>query len=207
MIKLAVFDFDSTLMDGETITFLASGVGAEEEVRAITKRAMEGEIDFFQALVTRVRYLNGLSLKKAEHICQNLPFIKGAKECISELKQRGIKVVVFSGGFSLATSHAKGILGFDAEFANELHVENNLLTGNVGGHMMFSYSKGVMLKKLQSILNISKEETMSVGDGANDISMFEQSGIKVSFCAKEVLEREANIKIKTKDLTKILEHI
>lgn len=207
MIKLAVFDFDSTLMDGETIDFLADAVGKKDEVSAITKRAMEGELDFFESLSKRVGFLKGLEQKKAKEICENLPFINGAKECISALKQKDITVVVFSGGFHLATSHAKDILGYDAEFANELHVKDGALSGLVGGEMMFGYSKGVMLRRIQGLLNIDKSQTMAVGDGANDISMFEHSRVKVSFCAKPALEKHANVIIKTKDLTKILEHI
>ncbi|MBS9778959.1 MAG: phosphoserine phosphatase SerB [Campylobacteraceae bacterium] len=207
MIKLAVFDFDSTLMDGETIEFLAKPLGCEQEVVSITKNAMEGKLDFFESLTQRVKLLKGLELDKAKQICQNLPFMLGAKECIANLKEQNITVVVFSGGFHLATSYAKDILGFDGEFANELHVKDKKLSGLVGGEMMFSYSKGMMLKNLQNILHVKKEETMSVGDGANDISMFEHSHLKVAFCAKKVLEEKANIVIKTKDLRKILEYI
>ncbi len=207
MIKLAVFDFDSTLMDGETIDFLAKEMGVEKQVSFITKKAMEGELDFFESLNTRVKYLEGLELKRAKEICENLPFINGAKECIAKLKEKNIKVIVFSGGFSLATAHAKEILGLDAQFANELHSKDGILSGEVGGHMMFSHSKGEMLKKIQDILNIQKSQTMSIGDGANDISMFKESGLKVSFCAKEVLAKEADIRIQTKDLTQIIKHI
>lgn len=207
MIKLAVFDFDSTLMDGETIDFLAEPLHVKDKVSAITKKAMEGELDFFESLTKRVKFLEGLKFSQAKEICENLPFIDGAKECISELKKRGVTVIVFSGGFHLATSHAKNILGYDAEFANELHVKDGSLSGLVGGEMMFGFSKGVMLERMQNILHVNKEETMSVGDGANDISMFNHSHLKVAFCAKKALEQSANIVIKTKDLREILEHI
>ncbi len=207
LIKLAVFDFDSTLMDGETIEFLAKPLGLEQEVASITKKAMEGELDFFESLTKRVGLLRGLEFECAKQICQNLPFMSGAKECIKGLKEKNITVVVFSGGFHLATSHAKDILGFDGEFANELHVKDDKLSGFVGGEMMFGYSKGLMLKNLQNILHVRKEETMSVGDGANDLSMFEHSHLKVAFCAKKVLEKKANLVVKTKDLRQILEYI
>ena len=95
--KLAVFDFDSTLMDGETIDFLAHACGVGAEVEAITTAAMNGELDFFESLSRRVKLLEGLSYEKALEICQNLPFICGAKETITELKNRGYKVVIFSG--------------------------------------------------------------------------------------------------------------
>ncbi len=207
MIKLAVFDFDSTLMDGETIDFLAQCAGVGEEVSSITKEAMEGRIDFFEALSQRVALLKGLHVKDVEDICHNLPYMYGAKETIARLQQKGIKTVVFSGGFRTATAYAKVKLGFDAEFANILHVKKDHLSGCVGGEMMFSNSKGQMLKRLQNLLGIAKEETLSVGDGANDISMFEHSRYKVAFCAKDALKKHANIVIDTKDLTNILKQI
>ncbi len=194
-------------MDGETIDFLAKEAGVEDRVAKITHEAMSGRLDFFESLKTRVGLLEGLELKKAKDICENLPFMFGAKECISELKQRDMKVVIFSGGFSLATHHAKNILGVDGEFSNELHHKNGKLTGLVGGHMMFSHSKGVMIQRLQQLLGIKQSETMSIGDGANDLSMFKYSGLKVSFCAKEILQKEADIKIETKDLMQIIKHI
>jgi phosphoserine phosphatase len=207
MLKLAVFDFDSTLMDGETIDFLAEPLGLKDKVAAITEMAMRGELDFFESLIMRVKLLEGLEEEKVNEICHNLPYMNGAKEVINELKKRGIKVVVFSGGFRNATSYAKNILGFDADFSNILHSKNGRLTGLVGGEMMFSHSKGDMLNRLQSILKIGKEETMVVGDGANDLSMFKYADTKVAFCAKEVLKKEANIIINEKDLRKILDFI
>ncbi|MDR3346510.1 MAG: phosphoserine phosphatase SerB [Campylobacteraceae bacterium] len=207
MIKLAVFDFDSTLMDGETIDILAASRGVGEEVSKITAAAMRGELDFFESLQKRVALLKGMSEQKAVDICHHLTYMPGAKELIKELKQRGIKVVVFSGGFRFATSYAKDILGFDADFANVLHAKDGFLTGLVGGDMMFGYSKGDMLSRLQKLLFISKDDTMAVGDGANDLSMFAVSGVKVAFCAKEILRKNADIIINEKDLTKILTNV
>jgi phosphoserine phosphatase len=203
--KLCVFDFDSTLMDGETIDFFAEELGIGERVAAITERAMNGELDFFESLQERVGLLKGLEYSKVEAISHNLPYMPGAKETIAELKKAGLSVVCFSGGFRTATSYAKDILGFDADFSNALHVrEDGRLSGLVGGDMMFNYSKGDMLVRLQSLMGISEEETMVVGDGANDLSMFAHAGTRVAFCAKEVLKKEANIIIENKDLTEIL---
>ena len=165
--KLAVFDFDSTLMDGETIEIIASEIGIQEEVAAITKRAMEGELDFFDSLTYRVSLLKGIKESRVNEICHNLPYMTGAKETILELKKLGYIVVCFSGGFKNATEHAKNILGYDADFSNILHAQNGILTGKVGGEMMFSDSKGQMLKRLQSVLNVSPANTIAVGDGAN----------------------------------------
>jgi len=207
MLKLAVFDFDSTLMDGETIDFFAEELGIGEKVSSITEEAMSGRLDFFESLQQRVGLLKGLDFSVVEKISQNLPYMNGAKETISALKEKGIKVVCFSGGFRTATGHAKDILGYDADFSNVLHEKNGKLTGLVGGDMMFSHSKGDMLVRLQNILGVTEEETLVCGDGANDLSMFAHAGTRVAFCGRDVLKKEANIIIEEKDLRIILEKI
>jgi phosphoserine phosphatase len=203
MIRLAVFDFDSTLMDGETIDFLAAELGLEREVAAITEQAMQGRVDFFKSLQARVALLEGLQMQKVDEICHSLPLMPGAKETVAELKKRDIRVVCFSGGFRNATSHAAGILGLDADFSNILHEDEGILTGKVGGEMMFSDSKGQMLERLQSLLRIKPEETLVVGDGANDLSMFEYAATRVAFCAKDILKKAATHIVDKKDLRHI----
>ena len=205
--KLAIFDFDSTLMDGETIDFLAEPLGLKDKVAGITEMAMKGELDFFESLIMRVKLLEGLEEKKVNEICHSLPYMPGAKETISELKKRGYRVLCFSGGFKNATTYAKDILGFDADFSNILHSKNGVLTGLVGGEMMFSNAKGEMIKRMQAILGIDSNNTLVVGDGANDLSMFQYADTRVAFCAKEVLKKEATITIEEKNLTKILEYL
>ena len=205
--KLAVFDFDSTLMDGETIDFLAKELGFEEEVSKITEEAMSGRLDFFESLTTRVKLLKGLEYNKAVEICKTLPLMPGAKETIKVLKEKGYKVVCFSGGFRIGTSPAKEILGIDADFSNILHEKDGILTGLVGGDMMFSSSKGDMIQRIQELLGATKETTLVCGDGANDLSMFPYADTRIAFCAKDVLKKAANIIIDEKDLTKILDHI
>jgi phosphoserine phosphatase len=207
MLKLAVFDFDSTLMDGETIDFFAEELGIGEEVARITEEAMSGRLDFFESLQQRVGLLKGLDFEVVEKISQSLPYMPGAVETIAELKKRGLKVVCFSGGFRTATSYAKDILGYDADFSNVLHEKNGKLTGLVGGDMMFNFSKGDMLVRLQDILGVSQEETLVCGDGANDLSMFAHAGTRVAFCAREILECEANIIIKEKNLSLLLDKL
>ena len=204
MNKLAVFDFDSTLMDGETIEIIAAQLGLQEQVAPITKRAMEGELDFFDSLTYRVSLLKGLQETKVDEICHNLTYMTGAKETISELKKCGFKVVCFSGGFKNATGYAKNVLGYDADFSNILHAKDGILTGQVGGEMMFSDSKGAMLQRLQALLGVSYENTIAVGDGANDLSMFKFAKTRVAFCAKECLKKEATVSIERKDLRLLL---
>lgn len=205
--KLAVFDFDSTLMDGETIDILAQEFGLGDEVKKITEEAMSGRLDFFESLIQRVALLKGMPYKKVVDICKDLPLMKGSYEIVTELKKMDYKVVCFSGGFRVGTSPAKEKLGLDADFSNILHEKDGVLTGLVGGDMMFGYSKGDMIRRLQNLLKVSKEDTLVCGDGANDLSMFAEANTKIAFCAKEVLKKEANIVIDTKDLTEILNFV
>ena len=205
MKKLAVFDFDSTLMDGETIDFLAETLGFEKEVAAITHEAMEGRLDFFNSLQRRVRLLQGLKKSKMDEICSSLPLIEGAKEAVEGLKIRGYTIVCFSGGFRNATKPACKRLGIDADFANTLYDENGILTGEVGGEMMFGSSKGDMLVRLQSLLGITEEHTVAIGDGANDLSMFAHAKTKVAFCSKPILRDAASHTIDIKDLRLLLD--
>ncbi len=204
MSKLAVFDFDSTLMDGETIDFFADVLGFKEEVMAITERAMAGELDFYASLVERVALLKGLPQAKVEKICATLPMMTGASEVVAGLKDRGYTVVCFSGGFRDATKPACKKLGIDADFSNFLHTQEGILTGAVGGEMMYSNAKGDMITRLQALLGVDRSDTVVVGDGANDLSMFAHADTRVAFCAKPVLKEAATHCVDVKDLREIL---
>jgi phosphoserine phosphatase len=131
--------------------------------------------------------------------------MKGAKETIGQLKKGGYRVLCFSGGFRNATSFAREALGFDADFSNILHSKNGVLTGKVGGEMMFNNSKGDLLRRLQQVLGISEANTIAIGDGANDLSMFQYAGVKIAFRAKPILKSSADYKIEKKDLREVLE--
>jgi len=205
MEKLAVFDFDSTLMDGETIDFFARPLGLEAEVSAITEEAMAGRMDFFMALVARAKLLKGLDITAAKAICLSLPMMPGAKETVTGLKERGYRVVCFSGGFRQATEPACLKLGIDADFANFLYADaEGKLTGEVGGEMMYSDAKGDMIQRLQRLMGIGREDTLVIGDGANDLSMFAYADTRVAFNARPVLREAATHCVDVKDLREIL---
>lgn len=205
--KLAVFDFDSTLMDGETLDIIAKETEYYKEIKEITEKGMKGEIDFFESLISRVALLEGMKLKKVNEICESLPIMNGAEETIKELKNKNYKCVCFSGGFKNATLIFVEKLKLDGEFSNIFHTKNNILTGKVGGEMMFLDSKGNMLLALQKLLNISYNDTLVIGDGANDLSMFKYAKNRVAFCSKEILKKEANIIINEKDLRLLIDKI
>ena len=125
--KLAVFDFDSTLMDGETIDFLAFELGIGAQVTKITEEAMSGRLDFFESLTTRVALLKGMDYQRVVDICADLPLMPGAMELVPALQKMGYKVVCFSGGFRIGTTPAKEKLGLDADFSNVLHEKDGKL--------------------------------------------------------------------------------
>lgn len=205
--KLVVFDFDSTLMDGETIDILAQELNLGSQVASITNQAMTGQIDFYKSLKARAELLEGLTMQKVDNVCQSLPLMPGALETIKELKARNYTIACFSGGFRNATKPVCEKLGIDAEFSNFLVEENGILTGEVGGEMMYSQAKGDMILRLQNLLKVSREDTVVIGDGANDISMFKHASTSIAFCANEVLKKEATHIVEEKNLIKILEII
>lgn len=203
--RLCAFDFDSTLVDGETIDLLAQAAGQGEQVARVTEAAMRGELDFFAALTERVRLLAGLPYARAQQICRSLPLMPGAAEAVRGLKARGYRVVIFSGGFREATAHYAHVLGADADFANFLHQRGGVLSGLVGGEMMRGEAKGSVLERLQNLLGVAVRDTLAIGDGANDLSLFERAGTRVAFRAKPVLRAAADHCLEEKDLRAVLE--
>lgn len=202
--RLAVFDFDSTLAQGETIDVLGAAHGAGGAISAITAQAMQGDLDFHGALIERVRLLRGMPLEAALAAVGTIEPMPGADTLVAGLKDLGCRVVVISGGFTIATDLLQARIGYETAFANELHVVDGVLTGSVGGPAMFSHSKGKIVAQLQALLQIAPADTLVCGDGANDLSMFPGAGLKVAFGTKGVLDAHADVVVKDHDLSLVL---
>ncbi len=205
--RLVVFDLDSTLTDAESLVELARLMGKEEEVADLTKKAMGGEIPFADALKHRVGLLQGLKLEKVEEAVKAIPLMEGAADAVQRLKGRGIKTGIITGGFESVALRVKEELGIDYVVANELMVAEGALTGEVRGPITNEGAKGEALDALCKELGIRLQECAVVGDGANDISMFEKAGLAIAFNPTDALEKVADVVVKEKDLRGILPHI
>ncbi|ABR55587.1 phosphoserine phosphatase SerB [Methanococcus vannielii SB] len=205
--KLILFDLDSTLIDCEVIDEIAKLAGVEGEVKKITNDAMKGNLKFEDSLKQRVIFLKGLESEKIDFFVQKIPIMNGAKELILELKKIGYVTGVVSGGFTFAANEVKKILSLDYAYSNTLLSNDGRLTGEVIGPVMGESAKGDILEEIAKKENISLENTVVVGDGANDISMFEKAGFRIAFCAKEILKSKADVCIDKKDLREILDYL
>ncbi len=190
--RLIVFDMDSTIVDAEIIDELAKAAGVEREVREITKKAMEGKLDYKQALIERVKLLKGLPVEVLEKIYNQIELTEGAKELIQALKRAGYKIALVSGGFTYFTEKLKKELGLDYAFGNELEIENGKLTGRLKGRIIDAEEKARIIEELAKREGIGKENIVAVGDGANDRIMIENAGLGIAFNAKKVLKEVAD---------------
>jgi len=190
--RLIVFDMDSTLVDEEVIDKLAKVAGVEEEVKELTKKAMNGEIDFKEALKERVKLLKGLPVEVLEKIYSQIKLTDGAKELIKSLKESGYKVALVSGGFTYFTDRLKEELGLDYAFGNELEIKDGKLTGKVKGRIIDAEEKARIIEELAKKEGISRENIVAVGDGANDRIMIENAGLGIAFNAKKALKEVAD---------------
>jgi len=198
--RLIVFDMDSTIVSTEIIDELAREAGVEEEVREITRRAMEGKMDYRQALLERVRLLKGLPVEVLERIYRRIKLTEGARELIQALKRAGYKIALVSGGFTYFTERLKEELGLDYAFGNELEIKDGRLTGRIKGRIIDAEEKARIIEELARREGISKENIVAVGDGANDRVMIENAGLGIAFNAKEVLKEVADGTISKENL-------
>lgn len=204
MIKLIAFDLDNVLIDGEAIDEIGKLMGVESKISEITKKAMEGDLDFETSLNKRVALLKGASVEDIREVVFKMPFMEGAEETIAELKKRGYKIATITGSFEIVAERMKDTLGLDYAFSNILHEEEGKLTGQVSGPLVKG-SKAEVLKEIMEMENIIAEETAAVGDGANDVSMLEEAGLGIAFNAKPVLKEKADVIVEKRDLKELLE--
>ncbi len=202
--RLVAFDMDSTLIDTEVIDRLANRAGVGDQVAAVTERAMNGELDFASSLRERVRLLRGLDEKHLVEIAARLPLMEGAEHLISTLKMLGYKTAIVSGGFTYFGKVLQARLGIDYVFANELKIEGGKLTGEVVEPVVDAARKASLLKELAAKENISLEQTIAVGDGANDLAMLGIAGLGIAFHAKPMVKESAEHSISTLGLDSIL---
>ncbi len=207
--KLVVFDCDSTLIRQEIIDEMARMVGKYDEVAALTRAAMEGSADFNSTLRRKVGAVKGLPMGKIRKMAdERVELRTKAAETIAELKRRGFYVAVVSGSFRQVIDPLRGRLpGVDSVHANHLGVENGVLTGEVEIFVGGADGKGQVVKKLQAQLGISKEKTVSVGDGSTDIAMFRESAIGIAFNAKPKTRAAATFSVDGDDLSQILKYV
>ena len=202
--RLIVFDMDSTLIQTEVIDEMAKASGVEEEVKKITEDAMNGKVNFDESLVTRVQKLKGLEVSQLENILNHLQFNQGVEDFVSTVKSLGYKLALISGGFSYFANAIKDKLGLDYAFANNLEIENQMLTGKLKGTVVNPEQKALLLNLLAQQEGISLEQVVAIGDGANDIPMLSTSGLGIAFHAKEVVKKEAENHMSYGPMTSIL---
>ncbi len=202
--KLVVFDMDSTLIPVEVIDELAKLAGVGEAVAKITASAMRGEIDFKESFRRRVALLQGLEEEKLQTIIDTLPLAEGAEIVAKTLKGLGYKLGILSGGFTFVGEHLKEKLGFDYIYANELDIRDGRVTGEVSGEIIDGEKKAYFLQKIAEKENITLEQTIAVGDGANDLPMINLAGLGVAFHAKPIVREKAGNTISTVGLDGLL---
>ena len=202
--RLVCFDMDSTLIETEVIDELAMRAGVGDRVKAITERAMRGEIDFRESFRERVALLRGLDESVMADIARNLPITEGVDRMMTVLKRAGFKTAILSGGFTYFGEHLKKRFGFDYVYANELEIVDGKLTGRYLGEIVDGRRKAELLRLLAQFENIDIAQTIAVGDGANDLPMLASAGLGIAFHAKPKVKATAEQSISTIGLDGIL---
>lgn len=202
--RLVCFDMDSTLIQAEVIDELAVLAGVGDEVKAITELAMNGEIDFNESFTRRMKLLKGLSEEVLHDVAVNLPITKGAKRLIDTLKNYGFKTAILSGGFSYFGEYLQKILGIDYVYANQLEIKDGVLTGGFLGEIVNGDKKAEFLKEIARREGIDINQTIAIGDGANDMPMLNVAGLGIAFHAKPTVKNNAQSSISSIGLDGVL---
>nr|WP_182050962.1 phosphoserine phosphatase SerB [Changpingibacter yushuensis] len=202
--RLVVTDVDSTFVRGEVIEMLAAAAGSEEMVREITSAAMRGELDFAQSLEKRVATLEGVPSRVFDDVAATVPVTPGADSLIAALHARGGYIGLVSGGFHEVVDQIAQPRGIDEVLANRLMVADGRLLGRTYGRIIDRQAKREALLQWSSVRGIPLDQTVAVGDGANDLGMMEAAGLSVAFCAKPVVLEQADAAITTARLDKLV---
>ena len=205
MRRLICFDMDSTLIQTECIDELAARAGVGEQVKAITERAMRGEIDFKESFTQRVALLKGLDAGVMQDIAEHMPITEGADRLMSVLKRCGYKIAILSGGFTYFGEYLRHRYGIDYVYANELEIDDdNKLTGRYVGEIVDGRRKAELLKLIAQVEQVNLAQTIAVGDGANDLPMISEAGLGIAFHAKPRVKATAQQAISTIGLDGVL---
>ena len=199
--KLLIADMDSTIVAGETLDELADFAGLKDEITAITKRAMRGELDFAQALHARVEMLKGLDECFLAQTMNTIQLNGGAKILVKTMRANGAVTALISGGFSYFTDRIRKCVGFDSSLGNQLDIKDGKLTGNIIPPIVSKDVKLEMLIDIAEQQGLSLMETMSIGDGANDVPMLSQAGTGIAYHAHPVAREAALARLDHADLT------
>lgn len=202
---MLIADMDSTMIGQECIDELADMAGIGAHVAAITERAMNGELEFEDALRERVALLRGLDEAViGQVIAERIRFTPGARELLATMRARGAHAVLVSGGFTAFTAHVADTLGFDAHHANTLEIEVGKLTGTVAEPILGRAAKLEALERIAAARGIAPAQVLAVGDGANDLAMLERAGAGVAYHAKPSVAARCDLRVNHGDLTALL---